>query len=216
VSTSAFTLALFRANIPYADHILNGVVIVSVLSAGNSAMYASSRTLMSLAERGSAPKVFLITYNGVPLNAMGVSFSVAFLTLLMSSLGAETLFTWMVSLTGLSTLISWYVIDLHRATICMVHLRFRAALEEQGFEISQLPYTAPFYPYGDIIALSGAFIVLIGSGVILIVEGEPFEEFLKLYLGLPLFPILFFWYKIRHGTKVVALDQCDFASETDG
>ena len=204
VSASPFTLALSQAHVPLADHALNLVVIVAVLSAGNSAMYASSRTLMALAKQGQAPHLFGETKNGVPIYAMSVSFGFAFIYLCLSSLGAEKLFKWMVLLSGFSTLISW-------ATICVIHLRFRKAFLYQGHSLDELPYKSPFFPFAPLIAIGGCLIVLFGSGIDLLVRNEPFIEFIKLYLGVPLFPILYYGYKYQKGTSLVPLGQCDFS-----
>ena len=54
--------------IPYADHIMNAVVLTAVLSCLNSGLYTASRMLFVLAARREAP-VALITVNrrGVPV-----------------------------------------------------------------------------------------------------------------------------------------------------
>ena len=64
---SAFTVM----GIPYADQIMNAVVLTAVLSCLNSGMYTASRMLFVLAARREAP-VSLITVNkrGVPTAAI--------------------------------------------------------------------------------------------------------------------------------------------------
>ncbi|KAI8916388.1 lysine-specific permease [Gorgonomyces haynaldii] len=203
VSASPFTLALIKAQVPMADHLLNFVVIVAVLSAGNSSMYASSRTLMALAKQGQAPHIFTQTVKGVPVYAMAVSFLIAFISLLFSGFGADVIFNWLLHLTGFSTLLSWMC-------ICIIHLRFRKAYVQQGFNVSALVYKAPFFPYGTYIAIFGSLCVLFGAGISLAAQRAPFVEYLKLYMGVPLFPGLYLWYKIRNKTKLVPLSECNF------
>ena len=71
VSVSPFALIFERAGLLAAASVMNAVVLTSVLSAGNSGMYAATRMLYSLARDGKAPAVFgRVTRNGVPLWAL--------------------------------------------------------------------------------------------------------------------------------------------------
>ena len=54
---SPFVLGIQRAGIPVLNHIINGVILTSAWSAGNSFLFAASRSLYSLALTGQAPKV---------------------------------------------------------------------------------------------------------------------------------------------------------------
>ncbi|RNB77578.1 amino acid permease, partial [Brevibacillus fluminis] len=51
--------------------VMNAVILTSVLSAGNSGMYAATRMLWVMAKEGKAPK-FLTKVNssGIPVNAL--------------------------------------------------------------------------------------------------------------------------------------------------
>lgn len=64
---------------------MNAVILTSVLSAGNSGMYASSRVLYALARDGKAPR-FLGKLNkrGIPMNALLVTTAVGMLAFLAS------------------------------------------------------------------------------------------------------------------------------------
>ena len=71
VSESPFTMVFEKAGIAGAASLMNAVILTSVLSAGNSGMYASSRMLHSMAKDGLAPKLFAKTNKrGVPVNAL--------------------------------------------------------------------------------------------------------------------------------------------------
>ncbi|EXG69038.1 amino acid permease family protein [Acinetobacter baumannii 24812_10] len=73
-ATSPFVMVMKIVGIPYADSILNFIVIVAALSAMNSMLYISTRMLFSLSRAGDAPKVFgRISSNGVPVNALLLS-----------------------------------------------------------------------------------------------------------------------------------------------
>jgi len=58
IAIAPFTLVFKRAGLSFAAHMMNGVVFSAVLSAGNSALFAASRTLMALSVEGKAPAVF--------------------------------------------------------------------------------------------------------------------------------------------------------------
>jgi len=53
---------------------MNAVILISVLSVGNSAVYAGSRTLNGMALAGIAPKIFkFIDKRGRPTPAVALS-----------------------------------------------------------------------------------------------------------------------------------------------
>lgn len=55
-ASSPFVIAIKNANIKALPSIVNAVILVSAFSAGNSDLYASSRTLYGLACAGQAPR----------------------------------------------------------------------------------------------------------------------------------------------------------------
>ena len=71
ISVSPFTLVFERAGFAFAASVMNAVVLTSLLSAGNSGLYASTRMLWSMAKDNQAPK-FLAKVNrrGIPMNAL--------------------------------------------------------------------------------------------------------------------------------------------------
>ncbi|KAG1429548.1 hypothetical protein G6F57_023120 [Rhizopus arrhizus] len=54
--TASFTIVFTLAGIEVGAHIINVVILISVLSAANSSLYTCSRTLLGLAKDGLAPK----------------------------------------------------------------------------------------------------------------------------------------------------------------
>ena len=56
LAASPFVAAFTEMGIPYADHIMNAVVLTAVLSCLNSGMYTASRMLFVLAARREAPR----------------------------------------------------------------------------------------------------------------------------------------------------------------
>lgn len=78
VNTSPFTLVFERAGIAAAASLMNAVILTSVISCGNSGMYASSRMLYAMAKEGKAPSwLGKLNSRGVPVNALALTTLVA-------------------------------------------------------------------------------------------------------------------------------------------
>ena len=71
IAVSPFTLVFEKAGIAAAASVMNAVILTSVLSAGTSGLYASTRMLWSMANEGQAPKALRkINRRGIPVNAL--------------------------------------------------------------------------------------------------------------------------------------------------
>ena len=83
LGASPYVAAFKEMGIPYADHIMNAVVLTAVLSCLNSGLYTASRMLFVLAARREAP-MRLITVNsrGVPVWAILASTVIGFLSVI--------------------------------------------------------------------------------------------------------------------------------------
>lgn len=67
-SSSPFVIAIVNAKIKALPSIINAVILISAFSAGNSDLYASSRTLYGLACAGQAPRFLrYCTKGGLPV-----------------------------------------------------------------------------------------------------------------------------------------------------
>ncbi|KAF9966245.1 hypothetical protein BGZ70_002902 [Mortierella alpina] len=68
INSSPFTRVFIQAGITVGGDIMNAVILIAILSAGNSGLYASSRALHTLSKEGSAPKFFsYVNRFGVPV-----------------------------------------------------------------------------------------------------------------------------------------------------
>ena len=87
--------------IPYADQVMNAVVLTAVLSCLNSGLYTASRMLFVLAARREAP-MRLITVNGrgVPVWAILASTVVGFLSVIAAYVSPDTVFTFLLNSSG--------------------------------------------------------------------------------------------------------------------
>ncbi|KAJ3039487.1 hypothetical protein HDV00_012167 [Rhizophlyctis rosea] len=176
ITIAPFTLVFKRAGLRSAAHLMNGVILSAVLSAGNSAMYAASRTLMALGKEGRAPAwLGRVDGRGVPIASLGVTAGVGCLAFLGSLFGDGVVFTWLLRLTGISGILTWI-------SIVFIHTRFRAAYRAQGQHLADLPYRAPFYPFGAFVAILLALAVFFGQGYAAMVkEGGSWKDVVLVY-----------------------------------
>ena len=93
LGASPFVSAFTEMGIPYADHIMNAVVLTAVLSCLNSGMYTASRMLFVLAARREAPaQLVQVTRRGVPAIAILTSSIIGFLCVIAAAVWPDTVF----------------------------------------------------------------------------------------------------------------------------
>jgi amino acid transporter len=101
--SSPFVIGIQNAGIPVLNHIINGAILTSAWSSGNSYLYMSSRNLYSLAMAGNAPRIFKVTNRwGVPYLAVGVSALFSLLAYLSVGTDSSIVFNWLVDFTNCS------------------------------------------------------------------------------------------------------------------
>ncbi|PIB01871.1 General amino acid permease AGP3 [Cercospora beticola] len=104
---SPFVIAFTRVGVNAGAHAVNAVIVITILSAVNAALYVGSRTLYGLAVEKQAPRIFAMTNSrGVPVYAYVFMNTVGFLSLLNLASGAGQFYTWVVSMTGVATFIT--------------------------------------------------------------------------------------------------------------
>ncbi len=178
---------------------MNAVILTSVLSSANSGMYASTRMLWAMGSTGFAPRIFSKTNNrGVPLPALIVTTAVGALTFLTSIMGSEV-YTLLVAASGLTGFIAWL-------GIAISHYRFRRAFIKQGHQVSELVYHAKLFPLGPLLALALGIVVILGQDIQSVTHFA-WAKLLISYMSVPLFLILYVYYKVRHKTKLIPLDE---------
>ena len=189
VAVSPFTLVLKRAGVAGAAAVMNAVILTSVLSAGNSGLYASTRMLYALAGEGKAPRIFGRTNRrGVPVPALIVTTLVGAACFATSLVGSGQAYTWLVNISGLCGFIAWIGI-----AIC--HIQFRRAFLAQGHDLSELPYRARWYPAGPIVAGALCVIVTLGQGRHAVLSGDV-TGMIVAYISIPVFLMLWLGHKI--------------------
>ncbi|ODA83457.1 hypothetical protein RJ55_01971 [Drechmeria coniospora] len=205
-STSPFTIVFQMTGAKAAGSVINAIIMTSVLSAGNHALFAGARLMYTLGMEGHAPRVFArLNKQQVPWVAVLTTGMVAGLCFGSSFIGAGQLWTWLQNLVGVSNQLSWI-------SIGIASLRFRAGLERQG-KTHLLPFKNWTYPLGPWIA------VVLNSFLVLVQGWSCFKphfdalSFVSFYIQLPIMLSMFLAWKTMKKTKFVKLDDMDF--ETD-
>ncbi|KGR79269.1 amino acid permease [Ureibacillus manganicus] len=208
IAVSPFTLVFDKLGIAFAASVMNAIILTAMLSAGNSGLYASSRMLWQLAVDGKAPKIFAkLSKNGVPYFALLATLAIGCLAFLSSFFGDGVVYMWLLNASGLSGFIAW-------VGIAISHYRFRKAFIKQGRKLEELPYIARYYPFGPLFAFIVCLIVIAGQNYTAFIGGTiDWYGIAVSYIGIPLFLILWFGYKIKYKTKVVPLEQCDLNND---
>ncbi|MEJ8548108.1 amino acid permease [Brevibacillus borstelensis] len=208
IAVSPFTLVFEKAGFAFAASVMNAVILTSVLSAGNSGMYASTRMLYVLAKEGRAPRLFAkVNSRGVPINALLLTTLIGMFAFLSSLFGDGTVYIWLLNASGMSGFIAWL-------GIAVSHYRFRRAYVAQGHDLKQLPYRAKWFPFGPILAFIICLIVVLGQNYSAFTgETIDWNGALVSYIGLPLFILVWLSYKYARKTKVVPLHKVDFTNQ---
>ncbi len=202
IAYSPFTLVFERAGIAFAASAMNAVILTAILSAGNSGLYISSRMLYGLAQEGKAPKIFQkVTKNGVPMPALIATAAVGLVGFIAGLISEHGAYTWLINISGLSGFIVW-------VGVAMCHYRFRRAYVKQGHDVKDLPYVAPFFPFGPILAFAMCLIVILGQNYEAVFAGRGMEV-LSAYIGLPVFIAVWLIHKAVTKSKTVPLETMD-------
>jgi GABA permease len=140
--------------IPYADDIMNAVVLTAVLSCLNSGLYTASRMLFVLAARREAP-MRLITVNsrGVPVWAILSSTVIGFLSVIAAYVSPDTVFLLLLNSSG--------------AVILFVYLLIAASqfVLRRRTPNADLKVKMWFFPVLTILAAAGIIEVLVQMGL---------------------------------------------------
>ena len=202
---SPFVISIQNAGIEVLPSVMNCVIMISVLSVGNSAIYGSSRTLAALAEQRQAPAFLAyIDRKGRPLCAIIIASALGFLAYLAATHKQQDAFNWMLALSGLSSIFTW-------GSICLAHIRFRRAWTLQGHSLDELAFRSPVGTIGSWIGLTFNILVLIAQfwtafapvGYEAMTSTERVVGFFQAYLAAPIVVFMYVGYKVAFKTKVL-------------
>ncbi|MGW6912696.1 amino acid permease [Kitasatospora sp. NPDC054939] len=153
IGKSPFVAVLERIGVPGAAQVMNVVLLAALLSALNANLYAASRMVYSLAERGEAPGVLRrLSARGVPQPAVLVSVAFGFVSVLLNFKWPDSVFLWMLNSVGAIALVVWIA-------VAATQLRLRTELERTAPERLALRVWA--FPGLTVLALAAMAVVLV-------------------------------------------------------
>ncbi|RDW82982.1 amino acid permease-1 [Coleophoma crateriformis] len=190
---SPFVLSMQMAGIKVLPSIFNAVITLSVISVANSCTFGSTRTMQALAARGMGP-AFLqkVDSKGRPYWALVIALLFGFLAYINEAGSGGTIFTWLLSISGLSNFFTW-------GSICFAHIRFRKAWAMSGRSTLDLPFAAMFGVWGSWVGLFLNIVCLIAQFYVALfpIGGKPDAmAFFESYLAAPVVIAFFIGYKI--------------------
>jgi amino acid transporter len=194
-SASPFVIAIELGGIQVLPSIFNAVILIAVLSVGNSSTYGSSRTIAALSKIGQAPRFLAyIDRRGRPIISLVLALLFGGLAYIGLASSGETVFNWLLAISGLSQFFTW-------GSICLCHIRFRQGWKAQGHTLEEIPFRSAVGVIGsyyglifNILCLIAQFYVAVwppgtgGTGTV--------EEFFEAYLAVPVVIIFYVGYKI--------------------
>jgi GABA permease len=113
LEASPYVSAFRTMGIPYADHIMNAVVLTAVLSCLNSGLYTASRMLFVLSARREAPiGLMKVSPSGVPRAAILFSSVIGFLCVIAAAVSPDTVFLFLLNSSGAVILFVYLLISI--------------------------------------------------------------------------------------------------------
>lgn len=185
---SPFVTVMSLMGIPFADSVLNFVLIVAALSAMNAQLYAATRMLNSLAAAGHAPRLARkLTTKGSPIHAVWMSAGGIAVAALVYGLVPDGGLGIMISLATFGAIATWFM-------ILLTHTAFRRRMKA---EKTKLDFRLPGYPAASIL---GA-VLLAG----LLVTSFFTEQFTyTMVFGLPFVIVMSLLYKLVFARRAKA------------
>lgn len=153
---SPFVQVFAGLGIKFAATLINFVVLTAALSAANSAIFSTSRTLYVLAKNRQAPRSLAkVSKNMVPVTGMLASSIVFLVVVLLNYFFPSKIFTLITSVATMSFIFVWIL-------IMVAHIKYK-----QSTASKENPYKMPWFPATSYATILFFLIVL----VILTIDG---------------------------------------------
>ncbi len=151
VPESPFVMVFKMVGIPGADHIMNAVVLLAIISSMNSGLYGSSRVLYTQAVDGRVPKIFAhLSKSKVPVYAILMCTLALYIAVIFSLFAGSKTFDFLMGSLGYTVLFIWLI-------IAIAHLKSRKIQPEKTSS-----YAVKWFPYTTWIAIIALSAILIG------------------------------------------------------
>ncbi|WP_374439656.1 GABA permease [Pseudomonas panipatensis] len=155
VSMGSYQTVLNQLHVPYAKLIVDIIVLVSVTSCLNSALYTASRMMYSLSKRGDAPRIARVTSaSRTPVYAVLLSTAMAFLCTFANYLAPAAVFDFLLASSGAIALLVYLV-------IAVSQLRMRGKLLKQGHQLTLKMWFFPWLTWAVILFISATLVIML-------------------------------------------------------
>ena len=153
-----FVAVLAIAGIPGAVTVMEAVVVIALLSAFNANIYATSRMVFSLSERGDGSPFFTrVSANGVPSRAVWTSVGFGLVSVGLNAWLPDQILGILLNAVGATLLLVW-------AIIAVSELRLRPRLEADG-TLSLRMWAYPFLTWFTLALLAGIAVLMLFDDV---------------------------------------------------
>ncbi|GAB7364911.1 hypothetical protein MBLNU230_g5702t1 [Neophaeotheca triangularis] len=208
-AASPWVIGIQNLGIEGLPSLINAVILLSGWSCGNAYLYASSRTLYSLAREKQAPKFLTkCLKNGVPVYTVVAVQLIGCLTFLVASNQSVTVFYWFVDLTTCALILTY-------VGMFITFLGWYNACKAQGLSRkkgeSTLPYISPLAPYTAYWAIGFGIMLMLTIGFDVFVPWDT-QGFITSYFGLAFGVVMYFIWKVIKRTKIVPSTEADIVS----
>ncbi|OJJ08128.1 hypothetical protein ASPVEDRAFT_878521 [Aspergillus versicolor CBS 583.65] len=157
-TSSPYVIAMNNLGVSVLPHIVNALLVTTIFSAGNTYVYAASRSLYGLALDGKAPKILRkCTKKGIPIYCFVVVMAFSFLSFLQLSNGSATVLTWLVNLLSGAAVINFIAIS-------ATYIRFYKACKHQRLDRGTFRYKGWFQPWAGYLAFCWMLTIAICYG----------------------------------------------------
>lgn len=210
-NASPFVIAIEEAGIEILPSVMNAVILLAVLSVGNSAVFGSTRTLAALANLNQAPKILgYVDRKGRPLMSILLAAFIGLLSYLASLEQQRDVLDWLLTASGLSSIFTW-------GSICLCHIRFRRAWAANGRKVSELPFQSQVGVAGSYLGLCMNCIVIFTQfwigvspfNAAQMTTNDVVQHFFRKWLGAPVVLAFFLAHKLYYRTAYVRTRDMD-------
>lgn len=210
-AASPFIIAIEDAGITILPSVMNAVILVAVLSVGNSSIFGSSRTLAALAHQGQAPKIFgYIDRKGRPIVAIALASSLGLIAYTADSNYSGDILAWLSATSGLSSIFTW-------GSICLAHIRFRAAWAHRQRSLDELAFRSQpgvigswiGFGFNCLILLAQFWVAIWPQGYNTIPRHLRAENFFLMCTAAPVVFIMYLAYKLYYRTCILRVADMD-------
>ncbi|KAG5926147.1 hypothetical protein E4U42_003585 [Claviceps africana] len=210
-NASPLVIAFQAAGLQVFPSLVNAVILIAVLSVGNSAVFGSSRTLAALATLRLAPRsLAYIDRKGRPLVAIATAASVGLLGYLAELPQRDRILDWLTSIGGLSGVFTW-------ATICACHIQFRRAWAAHGRPDHHLPYRSALGVNASLLGLfltlatitAHVWVALFPVDYLALPRGDRLKNAILKLTGVVAVAVCYLGHKLVYRTRYIPADKVD-------